>query len=150
MRGRSGTIAGLIEAMGRVTVRGEDGDFVVQPLEAHGGVDDKTFGASDAKVWVEEDNVLRVGRHVCFLWSSCQPIDASRRNRQSESRPRMAVARRRPGRPCLRGPSTFEGSPQYYIGKLGKAVRVRVPDCVTTLYRVLCWVGTLCSGAGTT
>jgi hypothetical protein len=61
------TIAGLVEAVLRVAVRCEDGDFVPATLEADSGIDDQTLGPADAQVRVEEHNVLlcrcRLARH---------------------------------------------------------------------------------------
>jgi hypothetical protein len=42
------TISGFFEAMRRVAVRCEDGDFVAEVLETDGGVDDEPFGTADA------------------------------------------------------------------------------------------------------
>jgi len=52
--------------MGRVAVRGEDGDGVAPVLEADGGVDDEAFGAADAEVGVEEDDVFLLFAHGGF------------------------------------------------------------------------------------
>ena len=45
--------------MPRVAVAGEDRHFVAEILKADGGVDDEAFGAADAEIWVEEDDVVR-------------------------------------------------------------------------------------------
>lgn len=39
---------------------GEDDDVVAAGLEAYGGVDDEPLGATDAQIWVEEDDGLGV------------------------------------------------------------------------------------------
>jgi len=57
------TVASFIEAMTRVAMRREDGGFVTQILQAYRSIDDKTFSAADAKIWVEEDDVLLSRRH---------------------------------------------------------------------------------------
>ena len=55
------TVAGLIEAMRRVAVRGEDRDAVAEVLQTDRGVDDEALGAADAEVGVEEYDTLAVG-----------------------------------------------------------------------------------------
>lgn len=52
--------------MARIAVRGEDGDPVAERLQTNGGIDDEAFGAADAKVGVEEDDIL-LRRHLLRL-----------------------------------------------------------------------------------
>lgn len=62
------TIAGFVEAVRRIAVRGEDGDGVAKVLQTDGGVDDEAFGAADAEVGVEEDDVFLLFAHVRLSW----------------------------------------------------------------------------------
>ncbi|KAL9032097.1 MAG: hypothetical protein Q9214_008111, partial [Letrouitia sp. 1 TL-2023] len=58
-----GAVAGLVEAVRRVPVGGEDDDGVAEGLEREGGVEDEALGAADAEVRVEEDDAFgAVGR----------------------------------------------------------------------------------------
>lgn len=50
-----------------VAMRREDGDLVTQGLQAYSSIDDKTFSAADAEIWVEEDDVLLSRKHDCCL-----------------------------------------------------------------------------------
>ena len=61
----------------RITVPGEDCDFVPARLQADGGVDDEALGAPDAEVWVEEDDVVLLARHLQSL--SRHPVRARER-----------------------------------------------------------------------
>jgi hypothetical protein len=57
------TIAGLVEAVGAIAMRRENGDFVAAVLETDGGIDDKALGSPNAQVGMEEDDALRLGGH---------------------------------------------------------------------------------------
>ena len=59
--GRRRAIAGFVEAVLRVTVGGEDCDFVAEVLEADCCVNYEALGATDAEVGVEEDDLLGFG-----------------------------------------------------------------------------------------
>lgn len=82
MGGREGqrglTIAGLIKAMSRVAVRGEDGDFVSAFLQRDCGIDNEPLGAANAEIRVEEDGVLLLLRHVCSVESLQRVVDMRR------------------------------------------------------------------------
>jgi hypothetical protein len=45
-------------------MRCEDGDLVPALLQRDSGIDDQTLSATNAEVWMEEDGVLLVLRHV--------------------------------------------------------------------------------------
>lgn len=46
-------------------MRREDSNFVTQVLQAYRSIDDKTFGAANAKIGVEENDVFLFRRHNC-------------------------------------------------------------------------------------
>lgn len=58
--------------MARIAVRGEDGDLVAERLQPDGGIDDEAFSAANAKVGVEEDDVL-LRRHLLRAFSAITP-----------------------------------------------------------------------------
>jgi hypothetical protein len=58
------TIAGFVEAMSWVAVRCEDGDLVPARLQRNSRIDNKTFGAANAEIRMEEDGVLLLLCHV--------------------------------------------------------------------------------------
>lgn len=60
---RDGTIASFIKAMAWIAMRSEDGDLVAEILQAYCCVNDQTFSAANAKIWMEEDDILWSDRH---------------------------------------------------------------------------------------
>ena len=58
-----GTITSFIKAMAWIAMRSEDGDLVAEILQAYCCIDDQTFSAANAKIWVEEDDIIWSGRH---------------------------------------------------------------------------------------
>jgi hypothetical protein len=52
------TISCFIKAVAGITVRCKYYNLMTKILQSHGGVDDETLCAANAKVWVEEDDVL--------------------------------------------------------------------------------------------
>lgn len=56
-----GAISGFVEAMIRIAVGCEDGDLVTYILQANSCIDHKAFGAANAEIGMEEDDVLAMG-----------------------------------------------------------------------------------------
>jgi hypothetical protein len=52
------TITSLVEAMPRIAVRREDGDFMATRLETDGGIDDQSLSTANTQVRVEENDTL--------------------------------------------------------------------------------------------
>ena len=61
------TIARFVEAVLGVTVARKNCHLMPPFLKADCGIDDQAFGAANAQVWVEEDDMLRLRffRHCC-------------------------------------------------------------------------------------
>ena len=59
-----GTIASFIEAMAGIAMRRENGNLVAQVLQAYRCIDDETFSAANAEIWMEEDDTLGFAGHV--------------------------------------------------------------------------------------
>lgn len=61
------TIARFIEAVLWITVARKNCHLMPAFLKADGGIDNQAFGAANAQVWVEEDDMfrLRFFRHCC-------------------------------------------------------------------------------------
>jgi hypothetical protein len=64
------TIASFVEAVGRITMRGENSYFMPAILEADGCVDNETFCSTYAEVWMEENDVLGLGAPIVFIHCS--------------------------------------------------------------------------------
>ena len=67
------TIAGFIETMLRIAMRREDGDFVSAILQSYCSVNNETLRPTNAEIWVEKGDILRLGRPlhiaVVFVWT---------------------------------------------------------------------------------
>lgn len=57
------TVASFVKAVLGIAVRGEDGDFVAEILQADCGVDYETLGTANAQVRVEEDDAPALDGH---------------------------------------------------------------------------------------
>lgn len=99
-------------------MRREDSDFVTQILQAYCSIDNKTFSTANAKVWVEEDDILLSRRHDyclediasrCHLRALRHQVRSQELNRRSPNAIPFALMQRK-------DPMTTWGQPRLEVG----------------------------------
>ena len=103
--------------MPRVAVGRENRDFVAPILQPHGGVDDEAFGAADAQVRVEKDDVFARGH--AWKVGGCM-CDGRLRRRDGFARDRAEKFRKKRGE--FRGTESNLSRRLYYShsGRAGR------------------------------
>lgn len=61
------TISSFIEAMAGIAMRSEDGDSMLEILQAYSRINDQPFRATNPEVGMEENNGFRVWLHDRYL-----------------------------------------------------------------------------------